>query len=86
MVTDGSLSFEPVFFDDGRWYEVDTLADLQEAERLFPKDLDWTSHRHDLAKSEIQVLRRTPRIRISPVASVGADRGFQREEADGHDQ
>jgi choline kinase len=35
MVTDGSLSFEPVFFDDGRWFEVDTLADLHEAERLF---------------------------------------------------
>ncbi len=39
MVADGSLSFEPVFFDDGRWYEVDTLADLQEAERLFSDDL-----------------------------------------------
>jgi NDP-sugar pyrophosphorylase family protein len=38
MVADGSLSFEPVFFDDGRWYEVDTLADLQEAERLFSDD------------------------------------------------
>jgi NDP-sugar pyrophosphorylase family protein len=35
MVTDGSLSFEPVFFDDGRWFEVDTLADMREAERLF---------------------------------------------------
>lgn len=38
MVADGSLSFEPVLFDDGRWYEVDTLADLQEAERLFSDD------------------------------------------------
>jgi choline kinase len=38
MMADGSLSFEPVFFDDGRWYEVDTLADLQEAERLFSGD------------------------------------------------
>ncbi len=85
MVTDGSLSFEPVFFDDGRWYEVDTLADLHEAERLFPKHLDWTAHRRDLAKSESQTLRWTPRIRMNPVASVGADRGFQREEADGHD-
>jgi len=86
MVTDGSLSFEPVFFDEGRWYEVDTLADLHEAERLFPKHLDWTSHRRDLAKSEIQTLRRTPRSRISPVASVGADRGLQREETDENDQ
>lgn len=38
MVADKSLSFEPVFFDDGRWYEVDTLADLYEAERLFSDD------------------------------------------------
>ncbi len=38
MVADGSLPFEPVFFDDGRWYEVDTLADLNEAERLFSDD------------------------------------------------
>ncbi len=37
MVADGSLSFEPVFFDDGHWYEVDTLNDLYEAERLFSK-------------------------------------------------
>jgi len=36
MVTDGSLSFDPVFFDNGRWCEVDTLADMHEAERLFP--------------------------------------------------
>ena len=39
MVADGSLSFEPVLFDDGRWYEMDTLADLHEAERLFSEDL-----------------------------------------------
>jgi choline kinase len=49
MVTDGSLSFESVFFDDGRWYEVDTLADLHEAERLFAMDPDWTSNGATLA-------------------------------------
>ena len=38
MMAEGSLSFEPVFFDEGRWCEVDTLADLQEAERLFSDD------------------------------------------------
>jgi choline kinase len=36
MVADGDLSFEAVFFDDQRWYEIDTLEDLHEAERLFP--------------------------------------------------
>ena len=38
MMAEGSLSFDPVFFDNGRWYEVDTLADLHEAERLFRDD------------------------------------------------
>jgi len=35
MVTDGSLTFDAVFFDADRWYEIDTLADLGEAEKLF---------------------------------------------------
>jgi len=37
MVADGSLSFQPVFFDDGPWCEVDTLEDVHEAERLFSR-------------------------------------------------
>lgn len=36
MVAAGELSFEAVFFDQQRWYEIDTLEDLREAERLFP--------------------------------------------------
>ncbi len=36
MVVKGDLSFEAVFFDNSRWYEIDTLDDLCEAERLFP--------------------------------------------------
>ena len=35
MVADGSLSFQCVFFDVERWYEIDTLKDLHEAERMF---------------------------------------------------
>lgn len=35
MVADGSLSFNAVFFDPDRWYEVDTAEDLRECERLF---------------------------------------------------
>jgi NDP-sugar pyrophosphorylase family protein len=37
MVADGVLSFNPVFFDTGRWYEIDTLSDLRNAELLFSK-------------------------------------------------
>ncbi|VAX23486.1 Phosphocholine cytidylyltransferase / Aspartate aminotransferase [hydrothermal vent metagenome] len=36
MIADGSLSFDAVFFDSDRWYEVDTMADLSEAEHMFP--------------------------------------------------
>ena len=35
MVADGTLSFDSVFFDADRWYEIDTRADLREAEKLF---------------------------------------------------
>jgi choline kinase len=36
MIADGSLSLEAVDFDCGSWYEIDTLEDLHEAEKLFP--------------------------------------------------
>ena len=37
MVADGSLALEPVFFPAERWYEIDTLADLEAAELVFPE-------------------------------------------------
>ena len=36
LVAEGSLSLQAAFFDDEYWYEIDTLEDLHEAERLFP--------------------------------------------------
>jgi choline kinase len=36
MVAERSLAFQAVFFDNERWYEIDTLEDLREADRLFP--------------------------------------------------
>lgn len=36
MVADKSLSFESVSFDHKSWYEIDTIHDLAEAEKLFP--------------------------------------------------
>jgi choline kinase len=35
MIGEGIISLEPVLFDKDQWYEIDTLADLQEAERIF---------------------------------------------------
>ena len=37
MVADGSLSFDAVFFDANLWYEIDTVANLHEAENLFAR-------------------------------------------------
>ena len=39
MLHDGSLSFDAVPFDGGRWYEIDTLEDLREAELMFPLEI-----------------------------------------------
>jgi choline kinase len=36
MLEDGSISFEAVAFDRGRWCEIDTLEDLHQAELMFP--------------------------------------------------
>lgn len=36
MLHDGTLALDAVPFDDGRWYEIDTLEDLHKAELLFP--------------------------------------------------
>ena len=35
MVADDSLRFDAVFFNEDRWYEIDTLADLDKAEQMF---------------------------------------------------
>ena len=37
LVADGTLCFDAVIFDAGRWYEIDTRADLREAENLFAR-------------------------------------------------
>jgi len=39
MVADKSLSLESVSFDHEPWYEIDTVHDLVEAEKLFPVEL-----------------------------------------------
>jgi hypothetical protein len=45
MIGEGTLSLRPVLFDDERWYEIDTLADLQEAERIFRDPMRGLSSR-----------------------------------------
>jgi choline kinase len=38
MIAESNLSFKPVFFDAGRWYEIDTFKDLQESELIFTEN------------------------------------------------
>jgi len=49
MIDDGSLSLESVSFDHLPWYEIDTLDDLAEAEKLFPIEL---GHDHALLEKQ----------------------------------
>lgn len=53
MVAEGSLALDPVFFPAERWYEIDTLADLDAAELVFP--------RHSLAMSDSKPASGRPR-------------------------
>ncbi len=43
MIADGTLSFDAVFFDAKRWYEIDNMADLHAAEKLFAPARSITS-------------------------------------------
>ena len=61
MVTDGMLSFETVFFNPDHWYEIDTIADLNEAERMFGKSspAHAESDVHSVLTSTISLLPST---------------------------
>lgn len=37
MVADGSLELNAVFFDENKWYEIDCMKDLHQAELMFPR-------------------------------------------------
>ena len=63
MVGDGVLSFEAAFFDPDRWYEIDTMADLNEAERMFGR----MCHPHDATEvSRLQFFGKGP---YTPIAA-----------------
>ena len=37
MVADGSLEFDGVLFNENKWYEIDAMEDLHQAELMFPR-------------------------------------------------
>lgn len=44
MIANGKLSLQTVLFDNKLWYEIDTIEDLVEAEKLFPAEI----YEHDI--------------------------------------
>ena len=49
MVADGNFSPQAVFFDGKPWYEIDTIADLAEAEKVFSTDRYEATIPHNVA-------------------------------------
>jgi NDP-sugar pyrophosphorylase family protein len=37
MVADASLEFDAVLFNENKWYEIDAMEDLHQAELMFPR-------------------------------------------------
>lgn len=48
MVADGSLSLKAVLFNNKLWYEIDTIKDLAEAEKLFPAKIYKSDIPHNI--------------------------------------
>jgi choline kinase len=53
MIADGSLSFKSVSFDAMPWYEIDTLEDLKQAEKLFSYRNSMTRKRANVSPSDL---------------------------------
>ncbi len=58
MVADGGLSLQTVSFDSKPWYEIDTLADLAEAEKLFSADPYTTTVRDNITPQTFRISRK----------------------------
>lgn len=56
LTSEGSLSFGPVFFESNRWHEIDTIEDLQTAEKMLipypPTDFGGVANRSLLRGNE----------------------------------
>jgi hypothetical protein len=56
MVADGTLHLDAVFFNTENWYEIDSVKDLRNAERMFPSppQIRRTDHRLSLNVSDLE--------------------------------
>jgi len=77
MVDSGNLSLQTVSFDSKPWYEIDTVADLAEAEKLFMADTYKTTIRdnimpHPLVRPQFQQTSRQAETTPRPVSVARA--------------
>ena len=63
MVEEGNLSLQAVSFDRKPWYEIDTIKDLAEAEKIIPADINKTG----ILKN---ILSLTSDISINPTGKI----------------
>ena len=57
MAADGGLSLQTVSFDSKPWYEIDTIADLAAAEKLFSTDGSETTIRDNITPQTFGISR-----------------------------
>ena len=70
MIADGSLFFKIVSFDGKPWYEIDTIEDLAEAEKLFSSDNYTSTETFTLSQSDFFNIQLIDAV-ISPQQATG---------------
>lgn len=55
MIADGSLNLSMVSFDDKPWYEIDTIDDLAEAEKLFALNSHFSEKKISVLKTNFKI-------------------------------
>ena len=55
MIADGSLDLTVVSFDDKPWYEIDTIDDLAEAEKLFALNSHFPEKKISVLKTNFKI-------------------------------
>ncbi len=82
MVADGSLSFQAVSFDDNAWYEIDTVKDLANAEKMFSIYRYGTTAPPNTLANGVRISRPFPqkpdndKVRSLPRSGTDLDRPF----------
>ncbi|NOY51244.1 MAG: phosphocholine cytidylyltransferase family protein [Chlorobi bacterium] len=69
MIADGNLSFKIVSFDGKPWYEIDTIEDLAEAEKLFPPDNYTTTETVTILEPDISNMQLINAVTSPPRAT-----------------